>query len=138
MPKPETTDIYEKALEDEEEQYPVDVKNIEKRWVKMDPSDQEDVINYLQVKEGFAWPHLTLDDKRAIYYIAYGSWGPRDQDEMTGPEMAFRGLSVGILFACAAFGVLNYQKDQAQVQELEKAADSANEISEFKAEQKTN
>lgn len=86
----------------------------------MPTDDQQDVVNYLDVKQKFAWPHLTEDERKAAYYISYGKWGPRNRPLMTVPEMIFKGMTSLLLFAVVGFAFVNYKKDQKKIAEMEK------------------
>jgi len=100
--------------------YRVDVKDLSNRWERMTLDDKQDILNYLDVKQSFAWPHLSKDEKKAIYYISFGKWGPRNHPPMTVPEMIFRGLTSIFLFGAFGFAMVNYRNDRKMIQELEK------------------
>lgn len=54
-----------------------DLRSIEKRWKTMDALDQEDVQLYLEDRMRNDWRDLSADEKRAIWFVNYGAWGPR-------------------------------------------------------------
>lgn len=114
------TEVNVDADAEAEDDYYVDVSNLENRWNTMSFESQQDVISYLNVKQEFGWEYLSPEEKRAIYYIAYGNWGPRDQQVMTGAEFAFKLLTSMLLFSVLGFTVLNYSIDQEKLAELEK------------------
>ena len=114
------TEVNVDAEAEAEDDYYVDVSNLENRWNTMSFESQQDVISYLNVKQEFGWEYLSPEEKRAIYYIAYGNWGPRDQQVMTGAEFAFKLLTSMLLFSVLGFTVLNYSIDQEKLAELEK------------------
>lgn len=114
------TEVNVDAEAEAEDDYYVDVSNLENRWNTMSFESQQDVISYLNVKQEFGWEYLLPEEKRAIYYIAYGNWGPRDQQVMTGAEFAFKLLTSMLLFSVLGFTVLNYSIDQEKLAELEK------------------
>lgn len=99
--------------------YKVDVEDLSNRWEKMTPDDKQDILNYLDVKQSFAWSHLSEDEKKAIYYISFGKWGPRNHPPMTVPEMVFKALVSLFLFTAFGFAMINYRKDKKKVKELE-------------------
>ncbi|VEU22918.1 DEKNAAC104207 [Brettanomyces naardenensis] len=96
----------------------------------MPTDDQQDLINYLEVKQRFAWPHLTRDEKRATYYISYGSWGPRNDRRLSSGEVLFKSLTTLFLFGVVAFAVINYKKDEKERSALTERAKEASEASE--------
>ncbi|ODV83693.1 hypothetical protein CANARDRAFT_29688 [[Candida] arabinofermentans NRRL YB-2248] len=113
----ETQESEEFEVEDEE--YTMDVTNLPSRWLRLSGEDQLDIINYLNVKQQFGWNFLTPDEKKAIYYISYGDWGPRNQQSLNLPEMIFRIMSISILFGVVGFSLINYATDKGKVNELE-------------------
>ncbi|KAG7886236.1 hypothetical protein KL936_004914 [Ogataea polymorpha] len=95
-----------------EEEYMMDVSNLPARWNNLPGDTQQDIINYLRVKQEFGWTYLTPDEKRAIYYISYGEWGPRDAKSMGVPDLVFKIMSSSILFGVVGFTLINYARDQ--------------------------
>ncbi|KAF2261637.1 COX4-domain-containing protein [Lojkania enalia] len=51
--------------------------NIEKRWEDMPPQEQADLWMSLRDRMKSDWKELTLQEKKAAYYIAFGPHGPR-------------------------------------------------------------
>ncbi|CZR53650.1 probable cytochrome c oxidase subunit V [Phialocephala subalpina] len=51
--------------------------NIEKRWEAMPPQEQADLWMALRDRMKVNWAELTLQEKKAAYYIAFGAHGPR-------------------------------------------------------------
>ncbi|KAG7692068.1 hypothetical protein KL930_001570 [Ogataea haglerorum] len=95
-----------------EEEYTMDVSNLPARWNNLPGDAQQDIINYLKVKQEFGWTYLTRDEKQAIYYISYGEWGPRDAKSMGIPDLVFKIMSSSILFGVVGFTLINYARDQ--------------------------
>lgn len=122
-----------KEVENEEEEYYIDVSNLEKRWVSLNFEAQQNIISYLNVKQEFDWNYLTIDEKRAIYYIAYGKWGARDEKIMNTSEFVFKLMTSMLLFSVLGFSLMNYAIDQEKISELnkedeeKKAAEAARE-----------
>ncbi|KAH3687230.1 hypothetical protein WICPIJ_001787 [Wickerhamomyces pijperi] len=58
---------------------PPDLTGIENRWSKMSEFDQTDLIDHLQERQSQPWGQLSTPEKRALYYIYYGPWGPRSE-----------------------------------------------------------
>lgn len=106
--------------EPEGEEYYIDCTEIDQRWGNLPYEAQQDMISYLNVKQEFGWMYLSHDEKRAIYYIAYGKWGPRDQATMNMAESVFKLMTSGLLFAAIGFTLINYAKDKEVVEMLDK------------------
>ncbi|KAJ4289745.1 Cytochrome c oxidase subunit 5B, mitochondrial [Kalmusia sp. IMI 367209] len=51
--------------------------NIEKRWEDMPPQEQADLWMSLRDRMKVDWKEMTLQEKKAAYYIAFGPHGPR-------------------------------------------------------------
>lgn len=117
----------ETVSDDHEEEYYVDVSNIESRWAGLGFDAQQDIISYLNVKQEFGWEYLSKDEKRAIYYIAYGKWGPRDPAVMSSAEFVFKLMTNMLLFSVLGFSLLNYAIDQEKIAEFNGAEESTSE-----------
>lgn len=118
---------HEQEPEQEQEEYYIDTSDITNKWQTLSLESQEDMINYLNVKQEFGWNYLTLDEKRAIWYIAYGNWGPRDPKPLNFPEFIFKIMSSAILFTVVGFSLINYSIDKEKIAELEEI-DEINEL----------
>ncbi|KAI9651064.1 Cytochrome c oxidase subunit 5B, mitochondrial [Ciborinia camelliae] len=53
--------------------------DIEKRWEGMPPQEQAELWMNLRDRMKINWAELTLQEKKAAYYIAFGNHGPRAQ-----------------------------------------------------------
>ncbi|ORY18013.1 mitochondrial cytochrome c oxidase-like protein subunit V [Clohesyomyces aquaticus] len=51
--------------------------NIEKRWEDMPPQEQADLWMSLRDRMKVDWKEMTMQEKKAAYYIAFGPHGPR-------------------------------------------------------------
>ncbi|KUJ09009.1 putative cytochrome c oxidase polypeptide 5, mitochondrial [Mollisia scopiformis] len=51
--------------------------NIEKRWEAMPPTEQAELWMALRDRMKVNWAELTVQEKKAAYYIAFGAHGPR-------------------------------------------------------------
>ncbi|KAH7089890.1 cytochrome c oxidase subunit IV-domain-containing protein [Paraphoma chrysanthemicola] len=81
--------------------------NIEKRWEDMPPQEQADLWMSLRDRMKVDWKEMTLQEKKAAYYIAFGPHGPRrppPPDE--GRNVFF--LSAGVI--AAAFAVFAFTR----------------------------
>ncbi|KAF5096284.1 hypothetical protein D0Z03_001652 [Geotrichum reessii] len=83
--------------------------NLESRWEKMTSEEQEDIISQLAERQKGPWNELTLNEKRAAWYISYGSWGPR---KVIHPEGEVQKIAFGVFgilaAASAVFGIARY------------------------------
>ncbi|WPH04146.1 Hypothetical protein R9X50_00703200 [Acrodontium crateriforme] len=85
--------------------------NIEKRWEAMPPQEQAELWMALRDRMKVDWNDLTLQEKRAAYWIAFGPHGPRAHTppgEGTKVFMYTAGL-VGIS-AALFFGVRSFRR----------------------------
>ena len=105
---------------EEGDEYYVDVSNLETRWNSLTYESQQDIISYLNVKQEFGWNYLNKEEKKAIYFIAYGNWGPRDSSIMSGAEFAFKLMTSMLLFSVLGFSMLNYAIDVEKKEQIEK------------------
>ncbi|KAF2633460.1 COX4-domain-containing protein [Macroventuria anomochaeta] len=75
--------------------------NIEQRWEDLPPQEQADLWMSLRDRMKTDWKELTLQEKKAAYFIAFGPHGPRrppPPDE--GRKVLF--LSVAVCFGALA------------------------------------
>lgn len=96
--------------------------HLEKRWAKMDQLEQDEIIMYLQYKERGDWMELTPVEKRAIWYINYGPWGPR------GPIRDDPGRLYAVyakVIALVLLGVGGYQLVKSTSTPADEAADES-------------
>ncbi|KAH0610848.1 uncharacterized protein H6S33_011275 [Morchella sextelata] len=55
----------------------VTLADIEKRWESMPPSEQADLWMSLRDRMKEPWSNLTVQEKKASYWVAFGPHGPR-------------------------------------------------------------
>lgn len=93
-----------------------DLRNLEKRWNSLDALDQEDIQLYLEDRMRVDWKDLSLDEKRAIWFVNYGPWGPRavSPDKPERIYGYYVWFVVGVLGAVSAykFGVEGSPKEE--------------------------
>lgn len=51
--------------------------SLHKRWDKMDAVESEEIIIYLDDRCRGDWRNLTDEEKKAVWFVNYGPWGPR-------------------------------------------------------------
>eukprot|EP01065_Artemidia_motanka_P038471 TRINITY_DN47329_c0_g1_i1.p1 TRINITY_DN47329_c0_g1~~TRINITY_DN47329_c0_g1_i1.p1 ORF type:complete len:167 (+),score=4.16 TRINITY_DN47329_c0_g1_i1:99-599(+) len=76
--------------------------NIEKRWEGMPPQEQADLWMQLRDRMKVSWAELTLQEKKAAYYIAFGAHGPRAQ---TPPGEGYKVAGYTALGVAISFGL---------------------------------
>ncbi|KAG0740807.1 hypothetical protein G6F57_002644 [Rhizopus arrhizus] len=83
----------------------VSVQNIETRWKTLSAAEQNTIAKQLEEAQKGDWKVLSLDEKKAAYYIAFGPHGPREPLTKPGHAMKVLGGVAGVL---AASGALFY------------------------------
>ncbi|KAI9800435.1 MAG: Cytochrome c oxidase subunit 5A [Piccolia ochrophora] len=77
---------------------------IEKRWEQMPPQEQAELWMALRDRMKNSWHELTIQEKKAAYWIAFGPHGPRALDppgegwRVFGLTMAGLGVSAVLFF----------------------------------------
>ncbi|KAI9304467.1 cytochrome c oxidase subunit IV [Cunninghamella echinulata] len=61
----------------------VAVQNLEARWKTLSTAEQNTIAKQLEEAQKADWKALSVDEKKASYYIAFGPHGPREP--ITGP-----------------------------------------------------
>lgn len=83
---------------------PAAISNLQGRWEKLPESDKQHLIDALADKQKLPWTQLSLEEKKAAWYISFGSWGPRKP--MESPEESariYKGIAVGLVFSATLF-----------------------------------
>ncbi|KAF2155852.1 cytochrome c oxidase subunit IV [Myriangium duriaei CBS 260.36] len=76
--------------------------DIEKRWEAMPPQEQADLWMALRDRMKVDWHELTIQEKKAAYWIAFGPHGPRAQTPPGENAKVFAYTLIG----CGAAAVL--------------------------------
>jgi len=53
------------------------IANLESRWPKLPEAEQGAIAETIYAKERGDWKNMSLEEKRASYFIAYGDYGAR-------------------------------------------------------------
>ncbi|KAJ5413231.1 hypothetical protein N7501_005959 [Penicillium viridicatum] len=83
--------------------------NIEKRWEGMPPQEQAELWMQLRDRMKVDWHSLTVQEKKAAYYIAFGAHGPRAQApkgeglRVLAKVLQLTAVSVALFYAVHAF-----------------------------------
>ncbi|TAQ86402.1 hypothetical protein B7494_g5273 [Chlorociboria aeruginascens] len=81
--------------------------NIEKRWEGMPPQEQADLWMALRDRMRVGnWAELTLQEKKAAYYISFGAHGPRALPPPGEGKKVALYTTAGLLFALAIFSAI--------------------------------
>ncbi|KAG0680961.1 Cytochrome c oxidase subunit 5A [Pichia californica] len=83
---------------------PAAISNLQGRWEKLPESDKQNLIEALSEKQKLPWTTLSLEEKKAAWYISFGTWGPRRP--METPEDSakiYKGIAIGFFFSAALF-----------------------------------
>ncbi|CAG8503724.1 14997_t:CDS:2 [Dentiscutata heterogama] len=84
------------------------IANIENQWKSLSETEKSNLIKKLEELQKQDWNKLSIDDKRAAYYVSFGPHGPREP--LTGPghtSKVFIGVG-GVL--AASLGILLFTK----------------------------
>ncbi|KID80559.1 Cytochrome c oxidase subunit 5 [Metarhizium brunneum] len=82
------------------------LKNIEKRWEGMPLQEQADLWMALRDRMKGNWNELTLQEKKAAYWIAFGPHGPRAVDPPGTNARVAWGIAVGLAASFAIFAAI--------------------------------
>lgn len=82
-----------------------ELANIEKRWEEMPPQEQADLWMALRDRMKAPWTELTIQEKKAAYYIAFGPHGPRAEAPPGEGFKIFKYTMVGVLISLGLFYV---------------------------------
>jgi len=81
----------------------IPLSNVEAQWEKLTPDEQLTVHQQLEELQKRDWKTLSLDEKKAAYYIAFGPHGPRAD---LHPPGSIPKLILAILVGVSAGGAL--------------------------------
>ncbi|KAG5956894.1 Cytochrome c oxidase polypeptide 5, mitochondrial [Claviceps arundinis] len=82
------------------------LKNIEKRWEGMPPQEQADLWMSLRDRMKGSWSDLTLQEKKAAYWIAFGPHGPRTVDPPGSGARVAWGVAIGLGVSLSIFAII--------------------------------
>ncbi|KAM0328469.1 hypothetical protein ACHAQA_004876 [Verticillium albo-atrum] len=80
--------------------------NIEKRWETMPLQEQAELWMALRDRMKGPWQELTLQEKKAAYWIAFGPHGPRTADPAGEGSRVFFGTLAAVGASLAIFGTI--------------------------------
>ncbi|OHE96145.1 cytochrome c oxidase polypeptide 5 [Colletotrichum orchidophilum] len=80
--------------------------NIEKRWEGMPLQEQADLWMALRDRMKGPWAELTLQEKKAAYWIAFGPHGPRSGTPAGETSRVFWGVIAAVAASLAIFSTV--------------------------------
>ncbi|KAI8368076.1 cytochrome c oxidase subunit IV [Blakeslea trispora] len=80
----------------------VAVQNLETRWKTLSTAEQNTIAKQLEEAQKADWKTLSVDEKKAAYYIAFGAHGPREPLTKPGHSMKVLGGVAGVMVASGA------------------------------------
>ncbi|KAG4304692.1 hypothetical protein PORY_001745 [Pneumocystis oryctolagi] len=79
--------------------------DLEKRWDYMSPDEKMDIQRQLNERQRGPWSDLTMEEKKAAYFIAFGPYGSRS---ILHPPGFFKKVALGTLGMLAVSGIVFY------------------------------
>ncbi|KAF9532833.1 COX4, subunit IV of cytochrome c oxidase [Crepidotus variabilis] len=88
---------------------PIPISNIEAQWEKFSSDEKISVHEQLEVLQQKDWKELSLDEKKAAYYVAFGPHGPRAPTSKPGDGLKIFLSTVALIGAAGVvfLGVLS-------------------------------
>ncbi|KAH3678552.1 hypothetical protein WICMUC_001361 [Wickerhamomyces mucosus] len=106
-----------------------DLSGLEHRWSKMKEFDQADILDYLNDKSTNHWNNLTQVEKRALYYIYYGPWGPRSKIPIESvAAIVLKKLTLILIFISLGIIFYNYAIDIEDEENFQKLINRVDEL----------
>jgi len=81
----------------------IPLSNVEAQWERLTPDEQLVIHRQLEELQKKDWKALSLDEKRAAYYIAFGPHGPRTPIKPAGANVK---IMLGIVGSIGLAGVI--------------------------------
>ncbi|KAJ3400845.1 hypothetical protein CcCBS67573_g08064 [Chytriomyces confervae] len=88
------------------------IAGLESRWGKLPEAEQGAIADRLAVAEKGDWKNMSLEEKRASYYIAYGEHGARNPKD---PNLTKAVMAYSSVFVLVAFGMYAWWQTQKPV-----------------------
>ncbi|XP_006456398.1 COX4 subunit IV of cytochrome c oxidase [Agaricus bisporus var. bisporus H97] len=84
---------------------PVPISNVEASWTKLSPEERASVHQQLETIQQKDWKELSVDEKKAAYYVAFGPHGPRAPIDTAADRFKIYLYTTGLI---ALTGVVYY------------------------------
>lgn len=92
---------------------PASITNLQARWEKLPESDKADVITAISERQTLPWNELSLEEKKAAWYISFGEWGPR---KPLTSDADVKKIIAGVAIGCAvSFAIFLGYRSQRNV-----------------------
>ncbi|KAI8576988.1 hypothetical protein K450DRAFT_253826 [Umbelopsis ramanniana AG] len=114
----------------------VAVQNIETRWKTLSTTEQNTIAKQLEEAQKADWKQLSLEEKKAAYYIAFGAHGPREPITKPGHNLKVVIGTIGVVAASAALFYVIRQNAIEKPKTISKEWEEA--TNEYMKEQKMN
>ncbi|KAG2175649.1 hypothetical protein INT43_001296 [Umbelopsis isabellina] len=114
----------------------VAVQNIESRWKSLSQTEQNTIAKQLEEAQKGDWKQLSLEEKKAAYYIAFGPHGPREPLTQPGHGMKVLIGTLGVVAASTALFYVIRQNAIEKPKTISKEWEEA--TNEYMKEQKMN
>ncbi|EHN00479.1 Cox5ap [Saccharomyces cerevisiae x Saccharomyces kudriavzevii VIN7] len=81
--------------------------DLQSRWENMPSTEQQDIVSKLTERQKLPWAQLTEPEKKAVWYISYGEWGPR-RPVLNKGDSGFiaKGVVAGLLLSVGLFAMV--------------------------------
>jgi len=73
------------------------LSNVEAQWEKLDKEEQVAIYRQLETLQKKDWKTLTIDEKKAAYYVAFGPYGPRTPLNPPGTAVKVGSAVIGLV-----------------------------------------
>ena len=83
----------------------IPLNNLDASWFKLNNEERQQVYSSLVEKQKLDWKTLSIDEKRAAYFVSFGPHGPRKPIVEEGYNTK---VFLGVLAAIAAAGGIYY------------------------------
>ncbi|KAF8902761.1 cytochrome c oxidase subunit IV-domain-containing protein [Gymnopilus junonius] len=81
---------------------PVPLSNIEALWGKLTPEEKQTVHEQLETIQQKDWKELSLEEKKAAYYVAFGPHGPRTPVSQPGDNLKIFAITAALVGVAGA------------------------------------
>ncbi|KAJ3100062.1 Cytochrome c oxidase subunit 5A [Physocladia obscura] len=107
----------------------VSIRGLETRWGKLPEAEQGAIADSIATAEKADWKAMSLEEKRAAYFIAYGAHGARNQKDPNLSKAVWSWVALFIGISGGIFAYWETQKPQIRTMTPEwKAAEDARAI----------
>ncbi|KAF8625750.1 hypothetical protein AX17_006776 [Amanita inopinata Kibby_2008] len=77
----------------------IPLSNVEAQWATLSNEEKATVHEQLEVLQKKDWKELSIDEKKAAYYVAFGPHGPRAPASKPGDTLKIFGYTVALIGA---------------------------------------